>query len=586
MADTPDIIKYPVEDGKGGWTYRSIPVSLAKELRTPEKLDQIAKEYIARNPTVQVDPNRYSYSGPRGGMQGVSSQMERNHPVVNSVINSLPPVAMMNRTAEAGERGGDPNVPGWRKALGGVEDTAANAMDLVSLPGIIKAGIWPSLKAIAGYTGASVPLEKGTEALGAPPEISRGVGMLGGLAGGTIVAGGSPRINEAVSSGAEAIKSVPTAASRAIGAGLFSHVGIPWYSGAKLGEMALGTRSTPPEMPGYLAPKPTAPWLDPSIGEFVTHDRNAGPSPTGMFSSAETPVDTRMNPYVGESAPVQPAPVKTSQRPAGPKVDYQEQIANEKAAAARVPDPINPEVAPSVPEVMSDYPMKYGRGRQALPPGPERVFKMGDPQQFHYPPGTAPEFTQPVNRLPLELPPASSIQAGPAQAGQAGQVPPLQFPLTPRLLQVPGAGGPARTQGAIPMPGNVRQIEQTRPVSKPKIKTSDTSPVESSNAYKAMTAEDKPISHQAIFEMADALGVTQKSIRDMLIKAGKTVEPSKFPERATKAELQHEQDLAATLQKGIDAVKASAKSAPVTAPKPKSAPRLKAKKPATGPENQ
>jgi hypothetical protein len=109
-------------------------------------------------------------------------------------IAGYPINSMVDRTAAAGERGGS-DIPGWRKALGGVEDSVANMFDVGALPAVIKGGVkglWPAIRAAAGYSAGSAVVEKGADALGAPPEVSRGAGMLAGIAGGT--AAQSPKV--------------------------------------------------------------------------------------------------------------------------------------------------------------------------------------------------------------------------------------------------------------------------------------------------------------------------------------------------------------------------------------------------------
>src|SRR5271157_357204 len=63
MADhEPQILEYPVEDGKGGWAYRKIPVVVPKGKEGDSSfLEQVAQGYLKRFPSEADEPHGAKY---------------------------------------------------------------------------------------------------------------------------------------------------------------------------------------------------------------------------------------------------------------------------------------------------------------------------------------------------------------------------------------------------------------------------------------------------------------------------------------------------------------------------------------------
>lgn len=348
----------------------------------PEVLDKYVEDYITKNPTGT------RYSEKRGSLKA-APESSPGMKLLETIAPYMPFGGAIDRVAAAGEQ-----VPGHQGIMGGLEDTAANAMDLMAIPGIAKSGIVPAIKALGVGMPASSGVEQGMNALGAPPEVSRGAGMAAGAGLGGIAAGGSPNVTSRFQVGRQAASEAPLSRSTIPGlvgyaagtmAGHAAHVPVPFATTGPLG-VAAASKAVP-FMKGFMAPN-EAPMINPGLipngGEV---EGNIG----GMIGSRGV-------------------------RPVA-------------ATAEHVP---YSEEAPSETDLLADRKFRPVT-RQALPPGPERIFHMGDPLANHYPPGTAPEPSIKTQYPPPALPPGVGNRSGEA------------IPLAPPE-RVQGRFGPAGTR--------------------------------------------------------------------------------------------------------------------------------------------
>src|ERR1017187_3794749 len=281
-----------------------------------QKLESSYPTAIGKAPRIN-QPNRLKYSQSRGGIQGDPSDQDKfskEHPVLNRISQTLGApfrhmMGTMENSPEYTEQNTAPEDIGWKRAATGLGDTVSNAFDLLSVPSLIKGIHKPKdvatiAKGIVGYEAGSRGVEAGANAIGVDPSISRDVGMLGGIGGAGIIAGGSPRINSALSKGSAAARNVelsPVGAKvgTGIGAtagGLAAHAAkLPPYVGMTAGAgVGLGVGSLMAKIPPFLQGMSRAegPWINPNIPGF-------GPSVIRPGSGPVTPPNAPLHPLQG-----------------------------------------------------------------------------------------------------------------------------------------------------------------------------------------------------------------------------------------------------------------------------------------------
>lgn len=292
---------------------RSFPADIPKgKEKDGQFLDKLIDDYLAKKPTGT------EYSSKRGSLK-VGPAPSPGMKFLEKIAPYLPFGGAIERAAGAGE---ETNYP----TLRGLEDTAASAFDLMSLPGVIKMGVKPSLKAVAGYTAGSVPVEKGLEATGVDPTIARGAGMLAGMGAGSVAAGASPKVSAKIKAGKAAAQSVPVTRATMpglIGWGVGTQVGAhfnvpyPWATLGPLGA-AIANR-TGPFIEGFRGYSP-APLIRPELvpageGEgwalgmgATTSPRPPVPSPALLPAAPRVFNMPEAMPDFGQSLPALPAP--------------------------------------------------------------------------------------------------------------------------------------------------------------------------------------------------------------------------------------------------------------------------------------
>lgn len=523
MAE-PDIIEYPIQGKDGQWTFRKMKVMMDPSKKyDPKYVDQVAQDYIKNYPTTESDPNFTQPSYNKGSLKGTSgdiTKFKETHPVLDVASKTVgyPFQQILDRQVNVGE---NQDRPGWARALTGVEDTAANAMDMLAIPAVARTGLQmlnpfgKPARALAGYSAGSYGVERGLDAVGVAPEISRGAGMVAGLGTGTIAAGESPRINNAVSSGFNAAEQVPINRSSAAGviggtAGILAAraLGIPWYAGLGFGA-GVGIKG-----PAFIsgASRATGPWLSDSI--------------TGAFGNETTPtsIQNALGIAVGERPPAV-APLSDASRSNNAWQDYFRQ-------SEAVPTNQGPRNYPSYPyEAEFVDPAERGNliGNNSPVINPQQMRQLPPPEQPQLPAGRLPQLPAPSGEYgasyagqPVVTPEANTdftmpfrrgVAQGPYQM-PAGEIKPVtEVKVTPESVEQAKNFTPEQPAS---------QPSKAKPVEKPKAQVSGRSSNEADKAANKSQIADYAALRTGTTaqDVAEEFGISVSRAKQILVGLG------------------------------------------------------------------